>query len=204
MTIRSNEPLHIVVFDLETRKGPEEVGGWQRLIEGKGGISAIVTYDSDTDDYYIYDDHTLEDFARVVEQPGVVLVGYNSKHFDLQLVQNFMGRRLNVRYHIDIFDLIKDALDREGRHRERGWKLGDASLRAMGIGKVGSGAHAPELAQQHRYAELITYCKADVDLTRQLLDYVRRHGGFMDHDASLLEIDLPEWLRLPQKAHLET
>ena len=204
MTTQFREPLHIMVFDLETRRGPDEVGGWQGLKQGKGGISCIVLYDSETDDYFLYDDHTLEDFARVVEQPNVILVGYNSKEFDLQIVQNLLGRRLNVRYHIDLFDLIKDALEREGRARERGWKLGDAALRSMGIGKSGSGAHAPELANQHRYAELITYCRADVDLTRQLLDYLRRHGGFRDHNANLLEIDVPEWLRLPQKAALET
>ncbi len=198
------EPLHVIVFDLETRKGPDEVGGWDALKRGKGGVSSLVAYDSQTDDHYLYDDFTLEDFARVVEQPGVVLVGYNSKEFDLQIIQNILGRRLAIRYHVDIFDLIKDALEREGRARERGWKLGQSALRSMGIGKSGSGAHAPELAKQGRFAELITYCRADVDLTRQLLDYVRRHGGLADHDGSLLELDIPEWLRLPQKAGLET
>lgn len=198
------EPLHVIVFDLETRKGPDEVGGWNALKQGKGGVSALVAYDSQTDDHYLYDDFTLEDFARLIEQPGVVLVGYNSKEFDLQIVQNLLNRRVAVKYHIDIFDLIKDALEREGRSRERGWKLGESSLRTMGIGKSGSGAHAPELARQGRFAELITYCRADVDLTRQLLDYVRRHGGLRDHDGALLEIDIPDWLRLPQKAGMET
>ena len=193
------EPLHIVVFDLETRKGPDEVGGWNALKQGKGGISTLVAYDSETDDYYLYDDFTLEDFARVVEQRGVVLVGYNSKEFDLQIVQFLLGRRIAVQHHIDLFDLIKDALDREGRSHERGWRLGDSALRTMGIGKTGSGAHAPDLARQGRFAELITYCRADVDLTRQLLDYLRGHGGFRDHDGSLLEIDVPAWLRLPQR-----
>lgn len=198
------DPIHTIVFDLETRKGPQDVGGWPALKAGKGGVSALVAYDSETDDHYLYDDHTLADFARVVEQPGVVLVGYNSIEFDLPIVTALLGRRIALKYHVDIFSYIKDALDRENRTRERGWRLGETALRAMGISKNGEGVHAPELADQHRYAELINYCRADVDLTRQLLDYIRRHGGVADHDGSILELDIPPWLRLPPQAALET
>lgn len=195
--------LHVVVFDLETRKATQDSGGWEGLRAGKGGCSILVTHDSATDDYHFFDDHTLEDFARVVEQPGVVLVGYNSKWFDLPVVQGILERALRVTHHIDLFDLIKNALDREGRTRERGWKLGDAALRSMGIGKSGSGALAPDLAREGRWAELITYCKNDVTITRQLLDYVRRHGGVADRDGRLLELDVPSWFRLPPTSTLE-
>jgi len=197
------EPLHVVVFDLETRAMTTDVGGWEPLRAGKGGVSILVAHDSEAGEDYLFDDHTLEDFARLVEQPGVVLVGFNSKWFDVSVVQGILGRTLRVKYHIDIFGLIKDALDREGRTRERGWKLGDAALRSMGITKSGSGASAPELAREGRWAELITYCRHDVTLTRQLLDYIRRHGGVADRDGSLLELDIPDWLRLPPTAALE-
>lgn len=196
--------IHVITFDLETRKGPDEVGGWGNLKAGKGGISALIAHDSETDQYLLYDDHTLSDFALVVEQPGVVLVGFNSKEFDLSVIQGILCRRLGVKYHIDIFDLIAQALEREGRKRERGWKLGDNARRTMGLAKSGQGARAPELAREHRYAELFTYCQDDVILTRQLLDYIRRHGGVLDNDGSLLELDVPEWLRLPTTATLET
>lgn len=186
----------LVSFDLETRKGPQDVGGWQQLKEGKGGVSLLIAHDSATDSYSFFDDHTLEYFAALVaEDPDTVLVGYNSKEFDLPIVNALLGRRFPIRFHVDIFDLVKDALAREGRARERGWKLGDTALRAMGITKPPLGAHAPELAAQNRWAELITYCRHDVDLTRSLMDYVRRHGGLADHDGSLLELDLPKWLR---------
>jgi hypothetical protein len=197
------DPLHIVCFDIETRASTQEVGGWDALRQGKGGISALVTWDSETQDYHFFDDHTIADFAHCVEQPGTVLVGFNSKWFDLPCVEGVLGRRLAVKYHIDLFSYIKDALDREGRTRERGWKLGDASLRSMGITKSGSGASAPDLAREHRYAELFTYCKHDVVLTQQLLDYIRRHGGVADRDGSLLELDIPKWLRLPAQSALE-
>lgn len=197
------DELHIVVFDLETRKSADEVGGWDNLRAGKGGCSILVAHDSATNDYHFFDDHTLNDFASMVEAPDVILVGYNSKWFDLLVVQGILGRRLQIKHHIDIFDSIKDALDREGRTRERGWKLGDTALRSMGMCKSGEGAFAPELARAHRYAELITYCKNDVLLTRQLLDYIRRHGGVADRDGALLELDVPEWLLLPAKATLE-
>jgi len=192
----SDHTYRLVTFDLETRKGPQDVGGWEQLKQGKGGISLLIAHDSTTNEYSFFDDHTLEPFAAfVAEDPDTVLVGYNSKEFDLSIVQYLLGRRFPVRFHVDIFDLIKDALTREGRPRERGWKLGDAGLRAMGITKPPLGAHAPQLAEEGRYAELITYCRNDVDITRALMDYVRRHGGLADHDGSLLELDLPKWLR---------
>lgn len=189
--------LHIVVFDLETRRSKDEVGGWQQLRQGKGGISALIAHDSFTNEYALYDDHTLEDFAQLVEQSSVVAVGFNSKDFDIPCIQGCLGRTLRLRHHVDLFDLVKDALDREGRHRERGWKLDDCSRRSMGISKSGDGAFAPDLAKAGRFAELFTYCRNDVDMTRQLLDYVRRHGGVMDHGGHLLELDVPGWLRLP-------
>ena len=198
-----SSPVHVIVFDLETRIGPDEIG-WEAVSQGKGGISALVAHDSETNSYNFFDDHTLEQFAYIVERPDVVLVGYNSKEFDLQVIQHMLKRRLHLHMHIDIFDLLKDALEREGRRRERGWKLGDAGLRCMGIAKTGDGAFAPELAKAGRFAELFTYCKDDVDLTRQLLDYIRRHGGVADRDGSILELDIPDWLRLPAKAALET
>lgn len=201
---RLSDPLHIISFDLETRKTTDQVGGWQQLKAGKGGISMLIAHDSETDSYAFYDDHTIEEFARLVEQPEVILVGYNSKEFDVPCIQGVLLRMLKAPRHVDLFDMIKDALDREGRHRERGWKLGDTALRAMGITKQDSGALAPDLATQGRYAELVTYCQHDVDLTRQLLDYVRRHGGVMDHRGNMLELDVPSWLRLPQAALLET
>lgn len=190
------DDYRIVTFDLETRKGPQDVGGWQALKEGKGGVSLLIAHVEPDDTYHFFDDHTLEAFAALLEEdPDTVLVGFNSKEFDLPIVQALLKRRVNARFHIDLFDLVKDALDREGRSRERGWKLGQAALRAMGITKPPLGAHAPELAATGRYAELINYCRHDVDLTRMLFDYVRRHGGFSDHDGSLLEVDLPKWLR---------
>lgn len=197
------DDLQIITFDLETRLDVKDVGGWAQAQAGRAGCSILVTHDSLANEYAFYDEHTLDQFAAVVEQPGVVVAGFNSKWFDLPVVQGILGRRLAVRHHVDIFDLIKDALDREGRTRERGWKLGDTALRAMGITKSGSGAFASVLFEQGRIAELVTYCRHDVDLTRQLLDYIRRHGGVADRDGSLLELDVPGWLRLPPTSALE-
>lgn len=126
-----------------------------------------------------------------------MICGYNVLEFDLPIVESLVGRRLAARRIIDLYHLIKLALEREHRQHKRCWKLGMVAKRTMGLEKIGSGEFAPQLLREGRIADLVNYCRHDVTLTRALLDYVRRHGGVLDDSGELLELDIPPWLRLP-------
>lgn len=186
--------LHYVVFDLETRKLADEVGGWDALKRGAGGITAICVYDSKTEQMYMYDEHTLEQCAEHLERATLV-VGFNSEGFDVPVIEGLLKRKLRLRERYDILRKIWAALRAQGTAL-KGNRLHDVGLRTVGRGKTGDGAHAPQLAKEGRWAELFQYCTEDVRLTHDIFKFIRRKGGVNDASGHLLNLGGPDWLAL--------
>lgn len=194
--------MHVVVFDVETRKLASDLVcsedcphermscGWDALKRGEGGLSVIAVWDSVDDRTYLYDMHTLEALAHHLESADVV-VGFNSREFDLKPLEGLLSRKLRLKTHVDILQLIWSALTARGQRR-KGNTLDDVSKRTIGRGKTGDGAHAPELADAGRWAELFQYCMDDVDLTRELWQYILDNGGVIGPDGRFLPLTLPQ------------
>lgn len=177
---------HVVVFDLETRRLASEVGGWDALKRGEGGVSALVLYDNRTHRHHLYDAHTLDAGIRHLESADLVL-SFNGLEFDLRVLAGLADRRIIAPNHLDLLQLVWKALgSRQGKNT-----LDAIGRRTLGYGKTGDGAHAPALADEGRWAELFDYCVADVDLTRQLFKFVQNHGGVVSANGDLLRLDMP-------------
>lgn len=188
--------MRIVVFDLETRLHAEQLDknkevGWAKLRAGDGGISALLAYDFSEQWLFSYDEHSIREIAKHLESADVV-VGFRSEDFDVPVVEGILGRRLRLKEHLDLYTLIART------NAERGLvgTTGDLTLdaickRCFGRGKSGSGAHAPDLYQEHRFGELFNYCGLDVRLTRDLLLHIVEHGGVQNFTGSFLHLDLP-------------
>lgn len=188
-------PFDLFTLDLETRHLAKDVGGWPRLMAGAGGISALVIHENRTGRYHCFNDHTLEDAARLLEERPGYLVTYNGKNFDVPLIQALLGRPLHFppSRHFDLYDLIKSNL-REGDPKN-GCSLHEVCKRTLGYGKDSQAEHAPVLAAQGRWLSLFRYCKRDVQLTQQLFMFAREHGGVISHSGDLLPLPIPDWLR---------
>jgi len=186
--------LHTVYFDLELRQDPDAIGGWDAA-RARGGVSIACVWDSTTGENAFYDDFALGDLAEHLERAAVV-VTFNGKWFDLPLVEAHLGRSLCLRESIDLFALVKSALERVGKPW-KGHGLGAIASRTLGMYKIGLGKRAPQLAQEGRIAELVTYCAYDVTLTRKLADFIRSEGYIIDADGERLELGefLPPWWR---------
>ncbi len=198
--------MRILYFDLETRKHAEDLEpqdtdlGWDRLRRGEGGVSSLAIWDAEDRWLYLYDDLTIQAAARHLESADAV-VGYSSAAFDVPVVEGLLGRRLALRYHLDIYASIAEA----GAHRGLVGTKGDCTLdrvckRNLGRGKINHGSHAKELALRGRWAQLFNYCADDVRLTRDLFLYVCEHGG-VNVMTTFVTLDIPDWLC---KAGLET
>jgi DEAD/DEAH box helicase domain-containing protein len=198
--------VRIVCFDLETRKHAEDLCpqdvdlGWDMLRRGEGGVSALAIWDSEDQWCSFYDDFTIQAAARHLELADVV-VGYSSTAFDVPVVEGLIGRRLVLRYHVDLYAEIAHV----GAERGLIGTKGDCTLdrvckRNIGRGKINHGSHAKELAAKARWAQLFNYCADDVRLTRDLFLYVCEHGGLRVM-TTYVTLDIPEWLR---KAGLES
>lgn len=178
--------IHVVCFDLETRKLADEVGGWDELKKGAGGISCVVVWDNLTDHHHIYTSETLLAAAAHLEAADVVL-SFNGIEFDIPVLSGCVGRRVATKVHLDLLRLIWNAIS----GRRKGNTLDETAKRTLGRGKIGCGTSAPRLAEEGRWPELFTYCAGDVFLTRDLFRFVREHGGVVGSDGNLLYLHPP-------------
>lgn len=197
--------MHIVVFDVETRKLAQDLGcgetpclhernscGWDALKRGEGGLSVIAVWDSTDERTYLYDMRTIQALAHHLESADIV-VGFNSQEFDIRAIEGVLNRKLRIRVHVDILQLVWTALRKKGA-RLKGNTLHDVATRTIGRGKTGEGTHAPQLADEGRWAELFQYCMDDVDITKEVFLYMREHGGIIGPDGHFLPLLLPESL----------
>jgi DEAD/DEAH box helicase domain-containing protein len=189
---------HTLYFDLEVRRGPDEYGGdWER-VRKEGGVSILCIWDEREGRPYFYDDHTLSEAAERLSAADLV-VGFNSAWFDVPLIENHLLRNLPLREHLDLFSLVRSALDREGKSF-KGHGLGALASQTIGRGKNGESAHAPKLAGDGRWGELVSYCLEDVLLTRDLGHFIAKEGYVIDREGERLLLSVPPWYISPQTA----
>jgi len=179
-----------VVADIETKKLASDVGGWDAMRAGKGGISVLVVWDSWSGRFHLYDESTLGTAAEHLEAADVLL-SFNGEGFDVPVIEGMLGRRLCIKHHYDLLLLIWSAIS----GRRKGNTLGEVAQRTLGAKKSGESVLAPALYDQGRFAELHDYAISDVDLTRRLFRFVQEHGGVVGQDGNLLELPLPELFR---------
>lgn len=133
------------------------------------GISVVCAYDLATDRFRVFTLDTLDVFGALVAQREHI-VGFNSLRFDDGLLA---AHGVNVRTTYDLLDEIRVATGQprgyvKGQTRS-GYTLGDVAMATLGVGKQGSGRHAPKLWQDGKIGAVIDYCLDDLALTRDLL-----------------------------------
>jgi DEAD/DEAH box helicase domain-containing protein len=175
----------VLFFDVETRKWasdlrPDDIeAGWEDLRSGKGGASAIAVYDTNDSWLYLYDDNTIENCFHHLEAADI-LVGYNSERFDIPCIEGLTHRRMKLRKHVDIYQLLIQAYARRGISGQKGdFTLDAVAKRNLGRGKIDHGQNAKELARKGHWAKLFNYCGDDVHLTRDLFNKMVADGGLI-------------------------
>jgi len=184
--------MRVCVFDLETRKLASELDphGWDKLKRGEGGVSALAIYDSEDKWVHLYDDTEIESVVAHLELADIV-VGWNSKEFDVPVVEGLASRRLNLQKHIDLFVCTRVAITARGLpHRRGDYTLGSVSERTLGRNKLEKGEHAPVLANEGKWARLFRYCMDDVRLTRDLYKHILAEGGIISAQGTFLPLTL--------------
>ena len=162
-------PAHYGVFDLETIRSAEEVGGWQRA--DKMGISVAVVYDSQLDGYVTYLENEID---RLVEHlMGLdLVVGFNNKRFDNQVLAGYTATRLDALPTIDLLEEVSNhlgyrlSLDRLAEH-------------TLGVQKSADGLQALKWYKEGKIREIIAYCRQDVKMTRDLFLHGLENGYFL-------------------------
>ena len=163
------------------------------------GLSIGCYYDYCDQRIHWVDLYTLEDTIRDFVKAQPLLVSFNGIAFDFPLMRGILRQRADeepalppgtvprpephpLNFLCDAFkilcatsyDLLAEIWKVDpGRKFERGLNSLDAISQANGLGaKALTGALAPRLWQQGRYAEVIDYCQGDVYKTKALFELV--------------------------------
>ncbi len=155
-----------IVFDLETKKTFDEVGGHQNahLL----GMSVCGVYDYESGKYQAYKESEIKELEELFKQ-AELLIGFNSKYFDNTVLQPYFNLDLKSISHIDILEEVVKQI---------GFRIKLESLAQSTLysGKSGSGLDAIAYYHAGDWEKLIRYCLDDVRVTKDLYEYGQRHG----------------------------
>jgi DEAD/DEAH box helicase domain-containing protein len=157
-----------VVFDIETKFTFDEVGGFGQ--PEKLGVSYVGVYSYSQDKLFGFTEEELPKLERILQAEQPMLVGFNSIHFDVPVLQPYFSQLdLTTLPHVDILRDIDKALG----HRV---KLDNVAQATLYEGKSGSGLDAIRWYREGDMESLAKYCLDDVRVTRDVYEYGLRHG----------------------------
>lgn len=158
----------VVVFDVETQKTFDEVGGRDNF--DKLGISYAGVYSYTQDEYFGFLENELPRLETILMREQPLLVGFNSIHFDIPVMQPyFPNLDLSTLPHVDI---LKD-IEKELGHR---LKLDSVAGTTLYEHKSGDGLDAIRWYRAGDFDSIARYCIDDVKVTRNLYEFGKRHG----------------------------
>jgi DEAD/DEAH box helicase domain-containing protein len=155
----------VVVFDVETQRSFDEVGG--RTQFHKLGVSAAVAYRYDLDQFL---EVTEEDIGRLIDLlcEADLVVGYNILGFDYEVLSAYTDRNLRA---LPTVDLMRDLEAKLGFRP----KLDSVVQPTLGVGKSADGLQALEWWRRGEVDKILAYCRDDVRVTRDVYDYGKRN-----------------------------
>ena len=153
--------LHYGVFDIETQRSAQEVGGWHRADLMR--ISCAVVYDSQTDEYHTYTEPQVAEMIDALGQFELV-IGFNIKRFDYNVLSGYSDQDFG---RLPTLDLLEEI------HKRLGYRLSLDHLARVTLGrqKTADGLQALRWWKQGRIDEIIAYCRQDVKITKDLFEY---------------------------------
>jgi DEAD/DEAH box helicase domain-containing protein len=157
--------VHFAVFDLETQRSAQEVGGWHRAERMR--VSCGVVYDSKTDQYLTFLEDKVPDLIDHLKRCDLV-VGFNVKRFDYRVLSRYSDCDFKTLPTLDLLEKVHDRL---------GYRLSLNHLAAATLSaeKSADGLQALRWWKEGRIDEIVKYCRMDVELTRDLFLYGQEH-----------------------------
>lgn len=174
-----------IVFDIETQNTFQEVGSND---PAKLDISLLVIYDYKTKKYRTFTQENLSDLWPILEETDM-LIGYNSNHFDIPLLNKYYPGDLTVVGSLDILAEIKKSIGRSIR-------LDNVAEATIGVGKSGHGLQAIEWWKAGRMDKIEKYCRQDVKVTKDVYEYALKNNKLKCKDlldTITFDIDTSTW-----------
>lgn len=162
-----------LVFDLETQKLANEVGGWNNKQDML--LSLGVLYNVEQSQYTTYFEKDVDALIKELQSASLV-IGYNIKGFDYPVLQRYSIFDLQM---IPTLDMIETV------HQKLGFrvKLDQLAKGTLGDCKSADGLEAVKFFREKKWKELESYCQKDVEITFKVYDYGRKNGCLFYEDS---------------------
>ncbi|PLX43484.1 MAG: hypothetical protein C0611_15000 [Desulfobacteraceae bacterium] len=173
--------IRFCIFDIETQRSAQEVGGWHRADLMK--MSCAVLYDSIKDQYLEFLDDQVDQLIEHFKKCDLV-VGFNIKRFDFRVLAGYSDFNFEQ---LPTLDILEDV------HNRLGYRLSLDHLAKVTLGKkkTADGLQALRWWKQGRIREIIDYCKKDVEITRDLFLYGQKNGHLLFTNKAKKTVRIP-------------
>lgn len=151
--------LREVVFDIET------IGDIKDISTMKVTIVSIYQYE--TNQYRSFEESQLSDLWPIFEKADR-LIGYNSEHFDLPVLNKYYAGNLLDFPHLDLLKVIKESSGKR-------FKLDDIAKATLQIQKSADGLQAMEWFKEGKIDQIKEYCEQDVKVTKEVYEFGKQN-----------------------------
>jgi DEAD/DEAH box helicase domain-containing protein len=179
--------MRTVVFDIETANWMSDTGTSD---PADLTIAIVCLHDSETDTYSSYLEHELPQMWSILERTDV-LVGYNSNHFDIPLLNKYYPGDLTK---IKSVDLMQEVYATLGRRL----KLDAIAEGTLGQKKLdGKNGQSIVWWRAGEVEKVREYCLKDVELTKNIFDYALKNSSIKYKELGKVrevKLDTRSWL----------
>lgn len=182
--------MRTVIFDIETSNWFSEVGGNN---PADLSIALVGIQDSETG-YTSFLEHEFPRLWKILEQTDV-LVGWNSDHFDVPLLNKYYPGDLSRIRSLDLMNEIYRSLGRR-------LKLDAVAEGTLGEKKTGHGGQSIKWWRDGEVEKVRQYCLKDVELTKGIFDYALKNGKIKYRELGTtreIALDTRAWLTTAAK-----
>ncbi|MCR4334193.1 MAG: ribonuclease H-like domain-containing protein [Patescibacteria group bacterium] len=177
--------MNKIVFDIETQNTFQEAGSSD---PADLSISLVGIYDYTTDKYDSFLENELTRLWPILEKADM-LIGYNSDHFDIPLLNKYYPGDLTK---IKSLDLLKEIKNSFGRRV----KLDSVALGTFNKGKIGHGLEAITWWKNGEIDNIRKYCLEDVKITKELYEYAVKNNSVKCREGQKdfeIKLDTNNW-----------
>ena len=174
-----------IVFDIETSNTFSDVGSSN---PADLDMAVVAIHDSETSDFSTYEISELQTLWPIIEKADI-LIGFNSDHFDIPLLNKYYSGDLSKIRSLDILSEVKKSIGRR-------IKLDNIAKATLGRGKIGDGLEAIVWWRNGEKDKVKEYCIDDVRLTKEIYDYALRNNMLKYNDGNNIvniKLDTGAW-----------
>ena len=165
-----------IVFDIETRNIFDDVGKADPALLD---ISIVGIYDYEYDSYSCFELEELPKLWPILEKTDM-LIGYNSNHFDLPLLNKYYEGDLKKIKSLDLLAEIRIGLGRRVG-------LGNVAEATLGYGKSGHGLQAIQWWKKGDLDSIRKYCLQDVKVTKEIYEFALKNKKLKYKESDIIK-----------------